>query len=251
MKTLLVFALAFAGAIAEDKPVVYTTATAGLPLSWGINNLAYSGWGINNLAYSAPLTYSALPIQTVQNKLVPKEYEVEVKTIEFTAAESDCKNSFGMAVPCAKSKRSAEEEKEEKKAIVYSSAMPWGLNAWNTLPMAYNTLPYAYNTLPYMALSGCRNSLGMAVPCARAKRSAEEEKEEKKAIVYSAAMPWGLNAWNTYNSWPASPVVYKAAEPIIREIEVPTPVLKKVVEKVPLMPACQNAWGFPVACNLA
>merc|ERR1711910_308189 len=37
-------------------------------------------------------------------------------------------------------------------------------------------------------------------------------------------------------------------EPKVVEIEVPTPVYKEVVEKVPLAPACQNHLGFPVPC---
>jgi len=51
----------------------------------------------------------------------------------------------------------------------------------------------------------------------------------------------------TYNDNIEAPVV-TYAEPKVQEIEVPTPVYKNVVEKVPLQPLCQNHLGFAVPC---
>merc|ERR1712238_28183 len=38
------------------------------------------------------------------------------------------------------------------------------------------------------------------------------------------------------------------AKPVVQEIEVPTPVYKQVIEKVPLAPLCQNHLGYAVPC---
>ena len=43
-------------------------------------------------------------------------------------------------------------------------------------------------------------------------------------------------------------VKYKALPTKVHEIEVPTPQLKKVVEKVPVQPLCTNNFGLPVPC---
>ncbi len=156
-----------------------------------------------------PITYTYQPVET---KFVPKEYEIPITTYEFDPVEGKCKNVFGVAVPCKRERRSAEEaeeaeeveapeevmeeEPEEEKKEEALPIVPYGYG----LPLTYGALPYAYHPLQYN------------IP---------------------------------------APVEIKALEPKVHEIEVPTPVFKKVVQKIPVGPACQNAWGWPVACNLA
>merc|ERR1712170_220899 len=93
-------------------------------------------------AYGTPLTYTYTPQVT---KLVPKEVEVPVETLQYAVKETGCTNVFGFAVPClaegeARRKRSADEEAEVKAAPVLSYA---------GLPFAYAGYPYAH--YPYVA----------------------------------------------------------------------------------------------------
>merc|ERR1712141_840943 len=87
--------------------------------------------------------------------------------------------------------------------------------------------------VPEVVTTGCVNSFRTAVPCfiageARKRRSADEA----PAATVALAHPYAY-----------APTVL---EPKVVEIEVPTPVYKEVVEKVPIAPACQNHLGFPV-----
>merc|ERR1712203_660616 len=92
---------------------------------------------------------------------------------------------------------------------------------------------------PELIETGCANSFGTPVPCfqageARKRRSAEEV----AAATPAATLPLG------YAAYPH--VTY--AKPVVQEVEVPTPVYKNVVEKVPLQPLCQNHLGLAVPC---
>ena len=104
--------------------------------------------------------------------------------------------------------------------------------------------------------TGCVNFLGTAVPC-RERRDADEE-EAPKALevpyyyapsVYGAPLAHPYHAPLAYHHIAApAPVTYTIPEPVVKEIEVPTPVYKHVVEKVPLKPLCQNHLGLAVPC---
>merc|ERR1712099_148836 len=101
--------------------------------------------------------------------------------------------------------------------------------------------------------TGCVNSFGTPVPC-RAKRSADEAAAEEtpvkvEAPYYYAPTIYGAPAVAplTYTHHVAAPVAH-TVEPKVHEIEVPTPVYKNVVEKVPLQPLCQNHLGLAVPC---
>merc|ERR1712010_158644 len=92
---------------------------------------------------------------------------------------------------------------------------------------------------PELIETGCANIFGTPVPCfqegeARKRRSAEEV----AAATPAATLPLA------YAAYPH--VTY--AKPVVQEIEVPTPVYKQVVEKVPLAPLCQNHLGLAVPC---
>merc|ERR1712168_956591 len=101
MKFLLVCSVISAASAAPQ--LLYGGAYGyGLPAAYG-----YAGLGL-------PATYNVNVI-----KPVAKEVEVPIKTIEYSVKETGCKNSFGLAVPCAvRRRRSAEEEKEAAPAAV-------------------------------------------------------------------------------------------------------------------------------------
>ena len=189
------FVLALVAAAEEEKTLkVLPYAYNAFPYTYGAYN--------SPLAYNTPYAYSgyhhataAYPyIQPVATKVVPKEFEVEVKSYEFEPVSTGCKNQFGFDVPCAKSKRSADEE-ETKPVLPF-------------LPISYNALPYAhpgfgystyspaaaYGVAPYypyltyaLPVGTCKNVEGELVPCAKqvVKRSADDE--EKKVLTYAAA----------------------------------------------------------------
>merc|ERR1712213_259985 len=99
--------------------------------------------------------------------------------------------------------------------------------------------------------TGCKNSFGTPVPCfqegeARKRRDAEEAAATPAATIplAYAAHPSYAHAGLPYAAYPH--VTY--AKPVVQEIEVPTPVYKNVVEKVPLAPLCQNHLGLAVPC---
>merc|ERR1739848_662083 len=109
---------------------------------------------------------------------------------------------------------------------------------------------------PELIETGCANSFGTPVPCfqageARKRRSAEEVAAATPAatlpLAYAgypyAGLPYA-HAGLGYAAYPH--VTY--AKPVVQEIEVPTPVYKNVVEKVPLQPLCQNHLGLAVPC---
>merc|ERR1712172_67699 len=110
---------------------------------------------------------------------------------------------------------------------------------------------------PELIETGCANIFGTPVPChqegeARKRRSAEEVAAATPAATlplayagypYAAGLPYA-HAGLGYAAYPH--VTY--AKPVVQEIEVPTPVYKQVVEKVPLAPLCQNHLGLAVPC---
>merc|ERR1712098_826364 len=77
------------------------------------------GYGLGAYPYAVPNII----------KPVPKEIEVPYTTIEYVAAESECKNSFGAHVPCAaRRRRDADEEAaEEPAAAAVPAVLPHGL----------------------------------------------------------------------------------------------------------------------------
>ena len=235
----LVFVVAVTVAVAEENKVV-------LPLTYPY-------------ALSAPLVYNYQP---VVHKLVPKEYEVEVKTYEVELVDTGCKNSFGTPVPCAKAKRQAEEEAApaaEEAAPAAEEAAP---AAEEAAPAAEEAAPAAEEAAP--AAEEAAPAVEEAAPAAEEAAPAEEAKVEEVAPVVAAAPLAPYYYTNLYNpivtgaayayahhhpltySYPY--VQYQALEPKVHEIEVPTPKFKTVVEKVPIQPACQNMYGFPVPC---
>merc|ERR1711997_1154338 len=110
---------------------------------------------------------------------------------------------------------------------------------------------------PELIETGCANSFGTPVPCfqageARKRRSAEEVAAATPAATlplayagypYAAGLPYA-HAGLGYAAYPH--VTY--AKPVVQEVEVPTPVYKNVLEKVPLQPLCQNHLGLAVPC---
>lgn len=260
---MFAFVLALVAAAEEEKTLkVLPYAYNAFPYTYGAYN--------SPLAYNTPYAYSgyhhataAYPyIQPVATKVVPKEFEVEVKSYEFEPVSTGCKNQFGFDVPCAKSKRSADEE-ETKPVLPF-------------LPISYNALPYAhpgfgystyspaaaYGVAPYypyltyaLPVGTCKNVEGELVPCAKqvVKRSADDE--EKKVLTYAAAaynpFPYNYNYATPYG-YNALPFTTYAAAPVAtQEIQVPTPVFKTTVEKISLQPRCLNYLGMFVDCNLA
>ena len=108
------------------------TAVLNIIIQLGINFLQLVFVAVAAVAYATeeakvvlPLTYSypyalSSPLiynyQPVVQKLVPKEYEVEIKSYQAELVDTGCKNAFGNPVPCAKAKRQAEEAAEEAAA---------------------------------------------------------------------------------------------------------------------------------------
>merc|ERR1711994_197553 len=109
---------------------------------------------------------------------------------------------------------------------------------------------------PELIETGCKNSFGTPVPCfiageARKKRDAEEA---AAAVVPAATLPLAYAGY-PYAGHLGYPYAHHVAyphvtyaKPVVQEIEVPTPVYKQVVEKVPLQPLCQNHLGLAVPC---
>merc|ERR1712176_932270 len=106
------------------------------------------------------------------------EIEVPVPTIKYVAGESDCKNSFGAPVPCARRRRDADDEEAAEAPVVAPAVLPYGL------PLGY---PYTvaapvikptvtevevpqYKFVPEVKEVelplACHNAFGWPVPCA-------------------------------------------------------------------------------------
>lgn len=173
-------------------------------------------------------------------------------------------------------------------ALPYYNTLPYAYNYHTPLTYTHTPLTYTHSPLTYTYQpvetkfvpkevevevksyafepedTKCVNSFGNPVPCRKARSADEEEmkdEETKKIIPLTYASPF-YNSFYPYAAYPStytythaapitythSPVVYKALEPKVQEIEYTKPVFKHTVEKIPLKPLCQNAWGWPVAC---
>jgi len=105
---------------------------------------------------------------------------------------------------------------------------------------------------PELVKTLCKNNKGFHVPC----------RQKRDTTVVAAAAPSVHHSYipTVYKAVPQvhypvaypyhTPTVvkYKALPTKVHEIEVPTPQLKKVVQKVPVQPLCTNDAGFPVPC---
>jgi hypothetical protein len=201
--------------------------------------------------------------QPVVQKFVPKEYEVEIKTYEAELVNTGCTNVFGVAVPCVKAKRQAEEEAApaaEEAAPAAEEAAP---AAEEAAPAAEEAAPAAEEAAP--AAEEAAPAAEEAAPAAEEAAPAAEEAKVEEAAPAAPALPLapyyytnayapfvaGAYAYShplTYTYPYAAPIAYKAIEPKVQEIEVPTPKFKTVVEKIPIQPLCQNHLGFAVPC---
>merc|ERR1712154_438689 len=98
---------------------------------------------------------------------------------------------------------------------------------------------------PELIDTGCKNSFGTPVPCLQEGEARKRRDAEEAAATPAATVPLAYAAHPyAYAGYPH--VTY--AKPVVQEIEVPTPVYKNVVEKVPLAPLCQNHLGLAVPC---
>merc|ERR1712194_227510 len=101
---------------------------------------------------------------------------------------------------------------------------------------------------PELIDTGCANIFGTPVPCFQEGAAATPAATVPLAYAgypYAAGLPYahaGLGYAHAGYAYPH--VTY--AKPVVQEIEVPTPVYKQVVEKVPLAPLCQNHLGYAV-----
>jgi len=220
MKSLLV-CLAFAAMAFADEEA------ATVPL---LHHPFYHGLGLG---------YAHHPIvqhQPIQYKYVPEEVEIPIHSVKFVPPETACYNDAGVAVPCARRKRDA----EETEAVAAPALLPYHFGY-------HAPLHYGYPVVK--PVPGCYNGAGALVPCAapgtwatRRRRDAEET----EAVAAPAVLPYhfGYPYHYGYHGYP----VVKPLEPKIVEIPVKTPVYKHVVEEVPLGPACQNHLGLAVPC---
>merc|ERR1711970_1535179 len=181
MKFLLVLAIS-AVSLADDAPA------ATLPLAYGGFGYGFGGYHGYPYALGSPITYT--PQLT---KLVPKEVEIPVKTIQYGIKETGCNNVFGFPVPClqdgeARRKRSADEEAAAAPAVLpYFGGLYGGFGYGG---LGYAGLGYGYGypavkvaepevtevEVPHYVYKPvvekvdlaplCHNGLGFAVPCA-------------------------------------------------------------------------------------
>merc|ERR1712241_1143039 len=101
---------------------------------------------------------------------------------------------------------------------------------------------------PELQKTGCKNFLGFEVPC-KTKREADHH---DVPTVYQVPQVYTHPVvYNAHQVVP-HPTVYKYNTKVlpgkVHEVEVPTPQLKHVVEKVPVKPLCTNNFGAPVPC---
>merc|ERR1712098_854124 len=121
-----------------------------------------------------PYALGAYPYNVV--KPVVKEIEVPVPTVKFVAGESDCKNSFGAPVPCARKRRDADEEEaaEAPVAPVLPYGLPFGYPYAVAAPVIKPTVTEVevpqYKFVPEVKEVelplACHNVAGWPVPCA-------------------------------------------------------------------------------------
>merc|ERR1711884_166080 len=112
---------------------------------------------------------------------------------------------------------------------------------------------------PELQKTGCKNFLGFEVPC---KTKREADLHDVPTVYQVPQVYTHPVVYNTHQVV-AQPTVYKhvaVQQPTVykyntkvlpgkvHEVEVPTPQLKHVVEKVPIKPLCTNNFGAPVPC---
>merc|ERR1719461_2476115 len=101
---------------------------------------------------------------------------------------------------------------------------------------------------PELVKTNCKNFLGFEVPC-KTKREAEHH---VIPTVYQVPQVYTHPVVYNAHQVVAQPTVYKHDTKVVpgkvHEVEVPTPQLKHVVEKVPVKPLCTNNFGAPVPC---
>merc|ERR1712183_843068 len=153
-------------------------------------------------------------------------------------------------------------------AVTSAQVISYGaLGGYHGLPIG---LPYAHNVIKpvikeievpvetikfEVADTGCTNSFGNAVPCARKKRDADEEAVALEAPAAAApvityGLPYGALGYAGLGLHHGLGLVhpYAAIAPTVTEVEVPQYKFVPQEKVVPLAPACQNAWGFGVPC---
>merc|ERR1739847_156101 len=174
-------AVAFAEEEAAAKPVL-------LPA------LGYPHGGLPYAYAHAPVQVAAPEITLpapIQNKYVPNEVEIEVKSFQPALVETGCKNSFGNPVPCflpgeARKKRSADETPAATLPLAAAplvaphfyggyGAYPYGAPYYAapkvTVPdpiikeIPVNTPVYKQVVEKVPIQPACQNGLGFAVPC--------------------------------------------------------------------------------------
>jgi len=106
----------------------------------------------------------------------PYAYGYPYAHYPYVAYTSDCKNAWGIPVPCAQEGEARKKREAEADPALFYSNYYGGYG----YPYAYGA--YAYPYAAYTAYTGCRNDAGAAVPCAYgnvahvvAKREAEAE----------------------------------------------------------------------------
>lgn len=102
---------------------------------------------------------SCLKFNVKVTKLVAKEVEIPVNSVEYTVKDTDCKNVFGFNVPClaegeARRKRQAEEDTVEVVAEAVEEAAPEAEATPAAPALTYAAgLPFSYGYgLPYAGL---------------------------------------------------------------------------------------------------
>ena len=105
---------------------------------------------------------------------------------------------------------------------------------------------------PELQKTGCKNFLGFEVPC-KTKREADHHDVPTVYQVPQVYTHPVVHQPTVYKHVAVQqPTVYKYNTKVlpgkVHEVEVPTPQLKHVVEKVPVKPLCTNNFGAPVPC---
>merc|ERR1712176_1748519 len=122
-------------------------------------------------AYPYPLG-AAYPYAANIVKPVVKEIEVPVPTIKYVAGESDCKNSFGAPVPCARRRRDADDEEAAEAPVVAPAVFPMvsAVAAPVIKPTITEVEVPQYKFVPEVKEVelplACHNAFGWPVPCA-------------------------------------------------------------------------------------
>merc|ERR1712059_48063 len=211
----------------------------GSPYGYNTLGLGYGGLGL-------PYTYGANIL-----KPVVKEVEVPVETIKFEAAATGCTNSFGNSVPCL------QQGEARKKRDADAQVIPYAGLGYAGYPYGYTGLGLGYTGLGLPYTYGA-NILKPAAKEAeegedRKKRDADDEEAAPAPITLPQGLPFGYSGLG-YPGLGYSGLGYAGlaglpyTTPTVTEVEVPQYKFVPQVKTVPVLPACQNAWGFGVPC---